>query len=164
MFSRLLLIRGKTMKYITGLVGWFVGLIVSGLLTAILGYWSSGAVVGFAGVGVYGWVAALFMMFWVSFTTGALAFGWHWNQIWPFGERKARPVESVQVSLPELTAEAGRCALFFRGILAEDPQAQVLIDELLVRATRAACGVKTDADYEVNIAKSGVVNFQPKGA
>jgi len=152
------------MRYLMILVGWSAGLAGAALLAAILGYWSSGSIVGAGGVGIYGWVAGLIMMFFTSIVGAVLGFVWHWKQLWPLGERKAKPVESLQVSLPELTAEAGRCALFFRGILAEDPQAQVLIDELLVRATRAACGVKTDADYEVNIAKSGVVNFQPKGA
>jgi len=153
--------------------GWFIGLIGGALLALIMGYWSSGSVVGFGGVGVYGWVAALFLMFMGSLTGAVSGFGWQWLKLWPFSERKLLPIgpalpvnrnETVvkERNLAELTAEAGRCALFFRGILAEDTQAQVLIDELLVRATRAACGVKTDADYQVQISKSGGVNFTPK--
>jgi len=139
--------------------GWFAGLIGGALFAAVLGYWSSGAVVGFGGVGIYGWVAGLLLMF-AGSSTGAVAGYFGRNlKLWPF---KKKAVDSTSKDLAALTAEAGRCALFFRGILSEDTQAQVLIDELLVRATRAACGVKTDADYQVQITKSGGVNFQPK--
>jgi len=138
--------------------GWFAGLIGGALFAAVLGYWSSGAVVGFSGVGIYGWAAGLLLMF-AGSVTGAVAGYFGRNMKWPF---KKKAVDATSRDLAALTAEAGRCALFFRGILSEDTQAQVLIDELLVRATRAACGVKTDADYQVQITKSGGVNFQPK--
>lgn len=144
-----------------------LGAIVGAALSWFLGYLQPGAFVGAGGVAVHGGVASLGLSALLA-ALGSVAGSARLKNLFdrlgkphvlPPDPGKAPPETDKAVAY---TAKVSDSILFFRTLLKSDDEAQVLIDELLVRSTRICSGVDPVPDFTVSIEKSGGVKFGEK--
>ena len=146
------------MSWITGLIG----AIIAAIACWAMGYLQPGAEVGGGGVAVNGQVATLLMSL-LGFQLPKLA-----PESWKDGLKRAfdrfralKPPETETAKTA--TQRASEAALFFRQVLKEDQEAQVLIDELLTRSTRVCSGIANTPALTVGVDETGVNFFKKAG-
>ena len=144
------------MSWITGLIG----AILAAIASWAMGYLQPGAAVGAGGVAVNGQTATLLLsllgFYLPRLVTASLA-----NSLRSVWERFRSLKPSTNESAAA-TQRASECALFFRQILKDDNEAQVLIDELLTRSTRVCSGITGVAGLSVQAGDGGVLFSQKK--